>query len=673
MLCLSLWAEKNEFERVSIVGLNNPIAVAISPDGLKMVVVDIPKKGVPVFKVSNRPYIKSPWSVAFELEAINKLITPKTRIDGPCFSFDNNYLYFAANFADTKGGMDIYRCKIDTTSMLAPENIGEPINTLADENFPSITGNNRTMLFTREVKMKKLDNYYTGELWMSNLDGITTNWTMPEKINTEINSGGIACSKIYNDNATVFFSKIVDDKRRWEIYWAKRIGDIHWYKPVNLDTLSTNDHEISPAYCTQENTLYFVRINDDFSVKGMILKYPLEKSFQPDKTIEITGNVTDTKTNKPIDANILATNPVLGRINYFTQADAKSGNWKTILNAQTTNMFHIWKEDYSHRYQLFTNDKTNEAQVLNTTLFPEITLTLNTYDQEEFWPLDGKISVADDKGNSINPQEQAIFKGRQKLILPIGKRYLINVSVKDYQPNHLEVALNNIVLFNELIRDIELVPLKRNLQIEVVDEENNQHIDAIIQFSDKRMVKFTPEKLPNNKGLYEITLREGEQYNVEVRGAKGYAYKSLFVDLDADRGLNHLLVQLKPLKRKVPIRLNNINFESNSADLLEGSHDELNRVIQLIKDNSDIRIEIMAHTDDVGSDKFNLVLADKRAASVVEYLVVNGIDPNRLVATGFGETVPLVPNTSDENKAINRRVEMKILDREEPILIEIDN
>jgi outer membrane protein OmpA-like peptidoglycan-associated protein len=100
---------------------------------------------------------------------------------------------------------------------------------------------------------------------------------------------------------------------------------------------------------------------------------------------------------------------------------------------------------------------------------------------------------------------------------------------------------------------------------------------------------------------------------------------------------------------------------------MENSLPELNRVVQLLKDNPDIYVELSAHTCDIGSDKFNDVLSQKRAKSVVNYLILKGIRYQRMVAKGYGEKVPLAPNDSEENRALNRRVELKILDENDQV------
>ncbi|NOS56823.1 MAG: OmpA family protein, partial [Cyclobacteriaceae bacterium] len=85
------------------------------------------------------------------------------------------------------------------------------------------------------------------------------------------------------------------------------------------------------------------------------------------------------------------------------------------------------------------------------------------------------------------------------------------------------------------------------------------------------------------------------------------------------------------------------------------------RVITLMKENPTLKVEIDAHTDDIGSDNYNLILSNKRAKSVMEYLTQNSIPVERFSAKGYGETQAKFKNDSDENRAKNRRVELKIL------------
>lgn len=111
------------------------------------------------------------------------------------------------------------------------------------------------------------------------------------------------------------------------------------------------------------------------------------------------------------------------------------------------------------------------------------------------------------------------------------------------------------------------------------------------------------------------------------------------------------------------IVLNNIFFDLDKATLKAESETELERVLDLLTDYPLMRIEIEAHTDDLGSDEYNLRLSEARAKSVVDWLIAKKIDAARLSAKGYGESKPLLPNTSEENRARNRRVEFKVVER----------
>ena len=112
----------------------------------------------------------------------------------------------------------------------------------------------------------------------------------------------------------------------------------------------------------------------------------------------------------------------------------------------------------------------------------------------------------------------------------------------------------------------------------------------------------------------------------------------------------------------VPLR--SIDFEFDSAKLRESSYPVLDSVVQALKDNPDIQlVEIQGHTDERGDDAYNLELSDRRAATVLAYLVAHGIAPARLISHGYGETRPLDRHHTEAAWAKNRRVEFVIQDR----------
>ncbi len=110
------------------------------------------------------------------------------------------------------------------------------------------------------------------------------------------------------------------------------------------------------------------------------------------------------------------------------------------------------------------------------------------------------------------------------------------------------------------------------------------------------------------------------------------------------------------------IRLNNVNFETNSANLTAESTAELDYLVGILNKYPKLEIEVAGHTDDTGEDAANLQLSQDRAAAVAAYLTkTKGIAANRITAKGYGETKPLKPNDSEPNKAENRRTEFRII------------
>jgi len=107
------------------------------------------------------------------------------------------------------------------------------------------------------------------------------------------------------------------------------------------------------------------------------------------------------------------------------------------------------------------------------------------------------------------------------------------------------------------------------------------------------------------------------------------------------------------------IVLQQIRFESNSAELLPGSFMELGIVVEELKKKTHLKVEIEGHTDNTGDDEDNLVLSKKRADAVRAYLIGQGIDSVRLSAKGYGASQPVSSNDSEDGRRINRRVELK--------------
>jgi OOP family OmpA-OmpF porin len=105
-----------------------------------------------------------------------------------------------------------------------------------------------------------------------------------------------------------------------------------------------------------------------------------------------------------------------------------------------------------------------------------------------------------------------------------------------------------------------------------------------------------------------------------------------------------------------------INFEFNSTKLTYGAQRKLDEIVVELKKVGNRKVEVQAHTDSKGTDTYNIWLSNKRAESIVTYLVKQGIPYAHLIARGYGETMPIADNNTDSGRAQNRRAEFKLLD-----------
>ncbi|HJY63552.1 MAG TPA: OmpA family protein [Ignavibacteria bacterium] len=198
-----------------------------------------------------------------------------------------------------------------------------------------------------------------------------------------------------------------------------------------------------------------------------------------------------------------------------------------------------------------------------------------------------------------------------------------------------------------------------------VTDEKLVPLEAYLKWSDLSLNKSIGElRSDPETGNYIITIPNGSLYSYFAEKS-GYYSVSNTIDLSTENTYKELVVDIimnsiVSLEDK-SIKLNNIYFDFDKYDLKQESFTELERVYKFLTDNPSVIIELSAHTDAQGSDDYNLQLSQKRAESVVNYLISKGIEPGRLIAKGYGEQMPVADNGTEEGRAENRRVEMRIV------------
>lgn len=171
-------------------------------------------------------------------------------------------------------------------------------------------------------------------------------------------------------------------------------------------------------------------------------------------------------------------------------------------------------------------------------------------------------------------------------------------------------------------------------------------------------------------GTYNFQMEDFAALQISGQ-LKGYTDNSTSMAMPSDEAVESAQLPVLCLNKIPEVGtvevLDNVYFEYNKAVLLDESKPSLDKLVRMLNSNPTVSVEIGGHTDANGNDNYNQKLSDARAKSVVEYLVSQGIDQTRLKSKGYGEKMPVAPNTNgdgsdnEEGRAKNRRTEFKVI------------
>lgn len=196
----------------------------------------------------------------------------------------------------------------------------------------------------------------------------------------------------------------------------------------------------------------------------------------------------------------------------------------------------------------------------------------------------------------------------------------------------------------------------------VTDFDGVPEQGAVVKLSnaDKSIVK---EFVVGEDGKKDILLPEGGNFNVRVEKFDT-AFKFTGVEIPSMPGalMFEYGFKIKVVTNYVrTFKLENVYFDTNKWDLKPESYPALSGLLSSMKGNKKMKIEIAGHTDSQGDDASNMLLSQRRANAVMEYLISKGVEPERMIAKGYGETVPVASNETADGRAQNRRTEVRII------------
>lgn len=499
-----------------------------------------------------------------------------------------------------------------------PINVGPGINTADPEYFPTITVDGKTILFTRRIKdanapMGMQEDFYVSK----SKDGKTweTAIPMPKNINTSNNEGAPTISA---DGRSLIFVACSDETGRnygegregrgsCDLFYTKRLGT-RWTDPVNLPgKVNTFSWESQPSLSADGKTLYFIR---RVSKPGEAPNSDIFVShLQEDGTWGVAKPLPNTINTPYLEESVLI-HPDGKTLYFASQGHVGLGGSDLFVSRMDKN--GNWGKPVNLGYPINTQYDENSLMVSPT----------------------GEIAFfASDREGGYGGLDIYYFELPESL-----------------RPTRT-------VYFEGIVFDAtNKLPLSG--KFELIDMETGEQV--VVSEADKVT------------GQFMVSLPVNREYALNV-SHPGYLFfsQNFNMTLPDNQDAFHMDVPLVPVDTDIPVSLKNVFFDLAKATLRPESHIELNKLVDFLKKNPTLKIEIGGHTDTRGDDKANLILSQNRANSVVEYLIEKGITSNRLTAKGYGETKPIFTDadidkltTEKEKEAAhqeNRRTEYKII------------
>ena len=512
-------------------------------------------------------------------------------------------------------------------------NVGDGINTVYPEYGVAVNKDETIMVFTsrREgatgVGNVDKDLQYFEDIYISRFkDGKWEPATnMGGNINTEYHDASIGLSA---DGRTLFLYK---DENGGDIYVSEMRDDSTWAEPKPIgDEINSPHHENSVSIAPDGKTLFFT--SDRPGGQGGIDIYvsKLDKKGRWGKAANLGG---------PINTPENEDGPFMDYDNktlYFSSNAHEGMGGYDVFVSELDSVAQTWKEPVNIGYPI------------------------NTPDDDIYFVKSGNskygyyASVKDD-----GMGEKDIYK----VLLPEESR-----TYEQLKNKPVPVPKDTVVAALE-IPEAKKTPVAKlqpvTLRLRVLNESGKAvSANTIVVKGKEDGMLAGIKKLAN--GVYQCTFENAspQDYVVSVEQI-GYMFENVDFTIPEMQATPQTVkkdVRLQKLHVGFATVLKNIYFDSDKATFKMNSYRELSNLARLMKQNASYRIEIAGHTDNVGSDKYNLKLSHRRSMAVVNYLISRGVDASRVVAQGYGESKPMASNDDEkEGRELNRRSEFIIL------------
>jgi outer membrane protein OmpA-like peptidoglycan-associated protein len=628
---------------------NTEFSPTISADGKRMIFesnVDR-KKGWQLFE-SDLDSL-GVWRSPVPLKSINEKCQ---FLAGPSLSYDGNTLYYTAFIEGVSQSEDIYYSKrLGLNKWSEPIALGEPINTDDNyEGFPSISADGNALYFIRQNNDNPVDKKSKQDCFLIYVSKLLPDgkWGEPALLPAPINLNCERDPRIMADGHTLIFSSIrTENLGKYDLFQSTKQNDGTWSEPIPMKFVNSVENDQSPSISAAGDLMYFYSNEDIYSIL-------IPDEYRQMINAVFRGKVISDKTLAQESVSITIIN-LKDNIKFETKNNELDGEFSIVLS--TGSKYDV----------IFNNDKylpdTVSIDLTNQKTYQLIKkeIVLRSSYKAGLTILDKDLRTKIDSWVNLNQGSQSILKDS---MIAAKMPYVVTFNATDFS---YEVAKSgySLVKYKSLFKEQRL-NRKRDILIEMVHDKVPFTMNAInVATKQKAKVKVyyknqTVDELIVASSGEAVLLRKGDQYQVVAGSEEGFFFSSTTIIAGAD-GATSGELKIIPLVENALLTLDNIIFETNSADLRPSSTFELDMIVELMKVNPKLTIEISAHTDDVGDENHNQILSNKRAYTSLEYLTKKGISKGRLVPNGVGEKKPLVSNDTEDGRAKNRRVELRIL------------
>lgn len=529
----------------------------------------------------------------------------------------------------------ISECHVGKTLSANPErvfvdNLGPNVNSAFPEYGPAITADEETIFFTARRpnsiggKRDLADNGYFEDVYSSVKVG--GKWQPAKQVSKNVNSENHDAVAGLSPDGTKLYVYRHSGKDGGDLYESILFG-LDWEEPVHMNkNINTKYHESSVSLSFDGKRLYFV--SDKESGYGDRDIYYSE--------IDVNGEWGPAKNIGP-------------------EINSKYGEDGVFMHPDGVTLYFASKGHGSMGgYDIFKTSLINGKWETPVNLgYP-----INGPDDDVFFVVSGsgnRAYFASAKPGGLG--EKDIYK---ITFLGPEKQPLLNTQ------DQLIAARGNAISNLKTESAVEVKSAKLTILKGVIsDEKSKKPIESAIELIDnEKNIVLATFKSNSSTGKYLVTLPSGKNYGLAVKSS-GYLFHSENFNLPetADFQEFNIDITLKKMEVGSSIVLKNIFFDFDKSTIRPESHNELNRLIKLLKDNPGLKIELSSHTDNIGSDEYNTRLSFARSNSVVDYLIAKGISPARLIPKGYGESTPIAGNDTEEGRQRNRRTEFKILSK----------